>query len=306
MGFGLWSDISSTMGGLLLAEATGRIPIVHWGEGSKYQDNDVEGFSQFFQPVSSYDIGHELLDGASERYPAKWQGVALSIKVNNKSTGNESRVSPIHLLSRTERVVVSDFYTGIKDVLFWLPETHPLLGKSVGETFRYLLRKYFQPRPQITAAAQEFVEKEFGGRPFVAAHIRGTDKKMEQPNLQEVNAAIIDHLRNLDISLPIFLMTDDRRWLRLVKDIFGSRVVAADAARIEGNEGLHYAGGLSGKRLGFEMLVDTYIASCADQFVGNGMSNPAAAIAAMKEWQLGTCKLFSLSILHQHFLGLFR
>src|SRR5699024_6762941 len=37
-GFGFWADVSQVMGSLLLAEATGRIPVTFWGAESRFSD----------------------------------------------------------------------------------------------------------------------------------------------------------------------------------------------------------------------------------------------------------------------------
>lgn len=48
-GFGFWSDVSSVLGGLLLAEITRRRPVIHWGANSRFGDGTAKnGFDNFF------------------------------------------------------------------------------------------------------------------------------------------------------------------------------------------------------------------------------------------------------------------
>src|SRR5689334_2236113 len=44
-GFGFWADMVQVLGSLLLAEATGRIPLTYWGAGSLFADRSgQDGF----------------------------------------------------------------------------------------------------------------------------------------------------------------------------------------------------------------------------------------------------------------------
>jgi hypothetical protein len=63
-GFGFWADVSQVLGSLLLAEATGRIPVVHWGTESLFSDKSGrDAFGFYFEPVSSF-----------EALPISWPG----------------------------------------------------------------------------------------------------------------------------------------------------------------------------------------------------------------------------------------
>src|SRR5579883_1828330 len=52
-GFGFWADVSQVIGSLLLAEATGRIPVTYWGNESLFSDKSGrDAFTFYFEPVS--------------------------------------------------------------------------------------------------------------------------------------------------------------------------------------------------------------------------------------------------------------
>ena len=56
-GFGFWPNVSQVLGALLLAEATGRVPLVHWGRNSLFGDGSArDAFGHYFEPVSNVTL----------------------------------------------------------------------------------------------------------------------------------------------------------------------------------------------------------------------------------------------------------
>ncbi|MDK9702056.1 MAG: hypothetical protein OEL20_02880 [Sulfuritalea sp.] len=54
-GAGFWSDVDHVLGQLLLAEITGRIPIVHWGAESLFGGTtDEDGFALYFKRINNF------------------------------------------------------------------------------------------------------------------------------------------------------------------------------------------------------------------------------------------------------------
>ena len=71
-GFGFWSDMDHVLGGLLLAEITGRMPVVHWGRNSLFSDDPARNaFDEFFEPVSAMRID-DLIRADFTYFPPKW------------------------------------------------------------------------------------------------------------------------------------------------------------------------------------------------------------------------------------------
>ena len=72
-GSGFWSDISQVLGCLLLAEITGRIPIVHWGYNSRYGDGSGEdAFQYYFKPPSKVTLADICQLRGATFFPPKW------------------------------------------------------------------------------------------------------------------------------------------------------------------------------------------------------------------------------------------
>src|SRR6185369_9336436 len=116
-----------------------RTSLVWWGAQSRFSsDAAANAWEQFFAPVSAAT----LADLAPlKRFPAKWRGESaqsLSGPLRNRWSGEGSRLAGLDLLDRDEDVVVSDFHTGMKALLPWLPAWHPLAGASLPEAYRRL------------------------------------------------------------------------------------------------------------------------------------------------------------------------
>lgn len=298
-GFGFWSDVSQVLGGLLLAEITQREPVVHWGANSLYRDEGIpEAFARFFEPVSSTTID-SLVGMEADFFPAKWKGQDLKREDFNKWRGEGSRVAPLYFLGRHEKIAVLDFYAGIVELLPWIPREHPMHGKSIDRIYRYLAAKYLRVRPSIVKQVDDFFSLHLEGSPFVAVHLRGSDKFSEQSDIQEVNATILTSLSSIDPSWRIFLLTDDLVLAARVRQQLGDRVVMTGAQRTNLQIGIHHQTGALKEQLGKEILMDTLLALRAERFIGNGASNVAAIISLLKEWKPGACTLVRPSMLHQ-------
>ena len=56
-GHGFWSDVDHVMGGLLLAEMTGRLPIIHWGAESLFSTDPAgNAWTEFFEPINGLGL----------------------------------------------------------------------------------------------------------------------------------------------------------------------------------------------------------------------------------------------------------
>jgi len=154
-----------------------------------------------------------------------------------------------------------------------------------------------RPQPDIVAACDAFVRAHFAEAPFVAVHMRGSDKALEDPELEKTNQAFQAALDTVDPSWPIFLMTDDAACLARMKSTYGERIVATDCQRTDTEEGVHYLPTVDPVQAGREVLVDSLLALRAARFIGNGRSNVSAMIAVMKDWAPGASTLIGRSML---------
>jgi hypothetical protein len=295
-GFGFWADVSQVMGSVLLAEATGRIPVTHWGSNSLFSDkSEQDAFSFYFEPLSPVSFEALAAIGSASFFPPRWHKGNLTENSIAKWEGNSSRAGAVYFLNRPETIAVSDFLIGVAEVAPWLPVSHPSHGKPVEEIYRRLLARYLRPRPEILAERDSFLARHLGDRPFVVLHMRGSDKRGEDPDLEGTHAALVTALDAVDPSWPILLLTDDAGCLARMKTRYGARLLATDCQRTATSEGVHYLSGTNPVRAGREVLLDALLALKAQRFIGSGRSNVSAMIALMKD--PGSCTLIGDSML---------
>src|SRR5262249_926225 len=135
-------------------------------------------------------------------------------------------------------------------------------------------------------------------------HLRGSDKIVEDRDLRDANKQCMELLAAESQSKPIFLLSDDQQLVDTCTRAFGTRVIVTKCQRTGSQIGTHYLRDVDRKRLGEEIILDTYVAAEADTFIGNGRSNVAAMIALLKEWPLERCHLVNPSLLFERNLFL--
>lgn len=301
-GQGFWSDVSHVIGQLLLAEITVRTPVVHWGANSRFGDGgDANLFPYFFEPIGEVDID-ELVCSEWDYFPPKWNAENLHDNELNIWEGPYSRMSALYFLNRTERVAISDFYTGVSDLSPWIPPDHPLYGESVERLYRYLVKKYLRPSAAIRKEIDAFYDQRLAGLPYISVHVRGSDKVKEQSDLGDVNdlyfTVLDDYLRQ-DPECNIFLFTDDNRVLKRFVDHYGDKVIFTDCDRTDTDDGVHVAQKIDPRRLGVEVIIDAYLAARGLGFVGNGASNVSCMVVHLNDWRDGEYTLLAPSR-HDH------
>lgn len=304
---GFWSDVSLVLGSLLLAEITGRIPVTHWGEKSLYTvDGHRDAFMAYFEPLSAITADDLASLGGSDVFPPKWTNQDLLGEVGARWSGhNPARLGELYL-HRPERIAVVDYYLGVIDVVEWVPEGHGFYARPAEELYRRLVDKYLRPRSHITAAVDAFYRRHIAGTPVIAVHVRGLDKKFEEPNLYAINSRYFDILDREESSWRILLLTDDAYWAVAFRERYGDRVILTDSQRTTGDIGLHCsrAGPIDRSTLGYEVMRDTYLALRCEKFLGNGRSNLSAMVEVLKCWEPGTCMLLMPSVLYERNLSL--
>jgi protein O-GlcNAc transferase len=293
-GYGFWSDVNHLLGQLLLAELTGRTPVVHWGGNSLFSDDPGENaFVNYFEPVSRHTL-KELASGGRSYYPPKWSAENLARDGINQAQGPWSRSSSLYTLERPEDVVVSDYHYAVNDLAPWIPPDHRLHGRSTDELYRYLFGRYLVVKPWIAAKVEAFFRQRMAGKRLLALHVRGGDKVGEDPNLSKLN-----RLYHLEIGrelrqnpqTALYLLTDDAEILKDYLDRYRDRVIHTGATRTGTAQGVHYQRHASRYRLAEEVMVDTLLAARCDGFIGNGLSNVSCAVAQMKLWPPESCRL---------------
>ena len=286
-GYGFWSDVSHVLGQLLVAEITGRTPVVHWGANSLFGDRTAaNAFEFYFEPISKISAA-DLQRKDFDFWPPKWNRNNLLANELNKWGGPYSRIAGLYELGRSETVVVSDFFTNAADLIPWIPEGHHLHGMPVDQVWLYLVRQYLYPKKEVMHAVDSFYDQHLGSPDFMSVHMRGSDKVIEAKNLDELNMqykAVIDRHLSSHGFRKIFLMTDDSRLLDFFRQTYGNKVITTECQRTDSTKGVHHLGVSDRRQLGTEVMVDVYLAARARVFVGNGTSNPSLFVRYLKDW----------------------
>jgi hypothetical protein len=297
-GHGFWSDASHLLGGALLAELTGRIPVTAWGANSRYHGGrDADCFRDFFEPVSAVTLADIPIAGPI--FPPKWTLATLDQPQRHQSSGPDSRLGGLHFLARREAVCVLDYFVAVRNLLPWIPAWHRHHGQPLDVVLRDLAARYLRPRAELRAAATTFRDRWLGPR-YLALHVRGGEKGAEYEGQNGSLAQCLAALERLDDGdLPLFALTDGVDELAQLRRRFGRRVICTDAERAASGRGVHIGAGADRHQLGVDVLTDVLIATAADGFVGDGASNVAAFVSVLKPWPPGRCRLLGRSILDQ-------
>jgi hypothetical protein len=300
-GNGFCSDLDHTLGHLLLAEMTGRTPVVHWGRNSLFgRDPEQDAFREFFEPVSSTGID-DLMGEGYDFWPPKWDVASLREENRQKLAGAWSRLPGIVYLNRPERVLVADYHAGVVSLLPWVRPGHPLHGASVETATRWLVKKYLRLKPEIAKEVEEFAGARFTQRPVIAAHIRGSDKQKEDPDLMKkisVYPRAIQQVATGAWFWSLFLLTDWEPIRQQFAKMFPGNLITTECTRTETQTGLHYQGFPDRVRLGAEVIRDAWLAARCDSFVGMGSSNVSCLIYHLKEWTPGSTVIIGPLMTH--------
>lgn len=291
---GFWSDVDHVLGMCLLAEITGRTPLVWWGAQSRFRPaGPGNAWERFFAPVADAQLRDCEAPGLRV-FPHKWRGRALGAAIPNRWSGDGSRQVGLHFLDRDEEVVVSDFHASVKVLLPWLPAGHPLSGRPLPEAYRQLVRRYLRPQPAIVAEVDGFAAAHFGGRPAVAVHVRGSDKVQEVNEFEALLASYAPLIEERLAGRPdarLFLLTDDSRVRAAYGQRYGARLVSTPCTRTDSGVGVHFQPHDAPDRIGVEVMVDTLLAARCSEFIGLGYSNVSLFASYLKDWPPGTCRL---------------
>lgn len=290
-GAGFWSDVNHVLGGALLAEMTGRTPVVWWGGHSLYNPGGVNAWEQYFEPLSIVNV----TDAAIQRpaWPPKWGHADPLGPIPSRWNGPDSRVGALAFLGRTEPVLVVDFFADPSALAAWMDPEHPWATLPFAALHRQLAARYLKPKPPIVEAVDRFARQHFAGRRVIAAHWRGTDKLTELVGAEHLPREVQTRTDGLMAEFPeavLFLMTDSAPLLHEARARYGARLVTTESTRSSTDLGVHFSGH-DPERVGREVLIDTLLACQADRFVGLGMSNVGCLVRSLKEWGDGACEL---------------
>ncbi len=290
-GSGLGFDLLYLMQQLLIAELAQRTPVIYWGANSLYNDKPAQDcFLEYFDPVSSLKID-DLKQFMPDVYPEHWRKRNLRDYIRrtrwlNTVNNQQYKIGGPYFFNRPERVVVGGEYASVGMLRPWLANKHRYSGALVGDIYRDLVRRYIRPKQKFQDKANRFIQENFGKTPvpFLAIHLRGTDKHNEKQSsaIDGINNDLIAKLANVSGEPPVFLMTDDTRQLKKMQKIFGDRLHSLDVSRSSNkNKGVHHTS-KNKRKITEEVLVDMLVASRSSHFYGCGLSYLACMVSYMQ------------------------
>jgi len=311
-GMGLWSDMFHLLGGLLLAEITGRHPIVVWGANSLFCPGGTENaFPLYFRGIGNEHVPFLPTLPDEEIFPAKWRGQNLLGKDLERRKpphkGGEGKLGALWLLNRPERLVISDFFFGVFDLLPWIPVDHEFHGDDLDGIVRKLTDRYLAPSWRIRDMINEQLVR-LEGNETLAVHIRGSDKIVEISQLAELNRHYDQVITQaVDKNYAVWLMTDSEEISQDLKQRHGPAVHCLDAMRTASQVGVHVGADMEDRqRLGEEVVTDVLVGITCDRFVGNGASNPSCFVDFLMDGDETRKHLFLPNQNRKRFLSLYR
>ncbi len=172
----LWADIDHVLGQLLIAELTGRIPVVYWPthclNNGFVQTN---GFELYFEPINSYTI-FNLSNPIYTYYPPIWDSDNLLVDDRAKDTWTYRNVG--NILGSKANVVVGDVYYNIFELIPFIKKNHSVYGMTVEQVYRYLFNKYIRIKPDIDMEIQGYYNSWLKDcHPVLAVHVRRVDEE---------------------------------------------------------------------------------------------------------------------------------
>jgi hypothetical protein len=181
-------------------------------------------------------------------------------------------------------------------LLPWIPPAHRLHGRPLPEVYRELVARYLRPADEVAHRVETFRAAHMKGRPWVAAHVRGSDKITETPQLERLHAAYPQAITRLLADRPdagVFLLTEDAVVAERFKVLFPDRLLTTASARTRTRIAPHFSdvSAVSRKSLGIEVLVDTLLAAGCDAFIGMGSSNVSCMVMHLGQWTPRTALL---------------
>jgi len=298
-GAGFWSDVQHVLGHVLAADVDGRATYIHWAEGSAFaRREDSEAWTNYFCADSGIDRSSVDAAATYGTFPVPWPNATPWDRVRERRKASRA-LSAVDLVGRRHGLIIGSVFTNVHLVRHLLPPQHPLAALGTVACMRALATTWLRPQPWLAERAADFVLRHFGEDPFVAAHIRGTDKHAEQgESLVAINARIgvvIAQTLDANDGLRLFLMTDDLDMEAHYRARWGNRVVFTSARRSRGAQSVHFSVDGDPRADGEEVLVDVLIALHAREFVGNRWSNVASSVNFLRDWPAGAVRLFGAS-----------
>jgi hypothetical protein len=305
-GYTLWADIEHVMCQLLVAEITDRIPVVYWGMDSMYSESiHTNAYELFFKPVSPVSI-QDVVSPNYSYYPPVWNYSNVMSEDPDKLKWKHR--DPASMITSNADVVVSDVHDPITSIVPWIPQTHPMFGKSPHQIYRYLYGTYFATKPEVDKKVQRFIHTHpyfRDEKPIIAAHVRGKALVHEANQLYSANDYYHPNIWRFFTNYGarhLFLITDSKSIEKEYKKLytFNDVLIVSDSKKHLFHGPIRQCNtnypnkrhkGVELIQDTLDVIKDTYLAVQCDFFIGNGYSSLSNTVLRLKDWPESNIKL---------------
>lgn len=299
-GCGFYADFLHVVQGLFLADSIGRVPLVHWGKESLYNNlNHEDVFSSFFDVGAiGLELDRTCLSGLSI-YPAEYEEDPFSYFTSNKYEKDlELNLNYLRDLVNSDKdIVVYDRFMNLQNIC-------KIVGvENLKSGYKSLVNQYHKPSAEVLQLlTSRLLKINYSlDRKFNAIQLRLSEKV----RTEEAQRIALDNYYNYfmnnisDASADLFVCSESQLAIDYFKETYPGRVIVTPANRkvhkfsadsqrlgIKDNqfvpEFLLKTPGLDKKYMGFEVMLDVLIASNAEKFFGS-YSNVAKIIAYLQQ-----------------------
>jgi hypothetical protein len=282
---GMVAVLRHTVHGLLLAELSGRNPVIYWGSRFLYRGRSLckNAFLRFFGDMGCCDAT-KIRDTNMGFLPTDWSAENVFNDGLISYRYEESRPGvaqpPLEKLLNSEaEVVVYTHWNHLVDIMPFIPECSEYYGLDNATVAGMVFRKYFKVLPEVLAPAKKILESVTVSGRLIGVHCRGSDKITEHALVTPE-----DYRKQVDRILSeedrVFLATDSVRALKKFQNWYGDRLIFTDCERSSNEQGVHFTA-KNREQAGRDFLVDAYLLSrCALHF-GNKGSHVSYLVQAM-------------------------
>jgi hypothetical protein len=284
---GMVAVLRHVVNGLLLAELSGRKPIILWQDRFLYYKspaNKTENhFSHFYEPKDLCEIS-TLKSNAKTFAPDGWNQSNIDrddlIEYRHHETRPEFQpLTPKKILSSNADAIVYTHYQHLVDILPLIPKSSIYHGLSNSLVARMVYQKYFTLTDELQKTIQSYRDQFTQGEENVGVHCRGSDKISEH-----ALATPAAYTKALKQKLPrvshLFLATDSEQAVRFFQNKFRGEIVMINCQRSSNSLGVHFSA-KNREQAGKEFLVDAYLLSDCKWHLGNHGSHMSYLVQAM-------------------------